>query len=386
MKIGAGMLGAEAYTAAHASGYRLVGGDCPSVGIAGGYSQGGGHSPLASYHGLAADQVLEWEVVTPTGQHLIATPKQNADLYWALSGGGGGTFGVVLSMTSKAHPDGIVGGAFLQVSSSSQPATTNDNVWAAIDVFHAALPKLVDNGITFTYQISNDTFSMYTATAPNQTAEQVTAQLSPLISWLNTTQVPYIFVPSQFDNYYDHAEHYFGPFPTGVFPVSQVTSGRLIHRATVTNANSNAAFGKTLRSITADGHFQLTVTGLNALRANPNVAGTNAVFPAWRDTVITVMIAGPWDWTIPNSEMVARQELLTNTILPEIDALNPTAGTYLNEADFQAPNWQEDFYGANYPKLSAIKAKYDPESLLYAVTAVGSEAWTQDASGRLCRS
>ncbi len=42
----------------------MVGGECLTVGIAGGYTQGGGHSALTSRFGLAADQALEWEVIT----------------------------------------------------------------------------------------------------------------------------------------------------------------------------------------------------------------------------------------------------------------------------------------------------------------------------------
>lgn len=63
------------------------------MGIAGGYTQGGGHSALTSAYGMGADQALEWEVVTPNGDHLIASPTQNTDLYFALSGGGGSTYG-----------------------------------------------------------------------------------------------------------------------------------------------------------------------------------------------------------------------------------------------------------------------------------------------------
>jgi FAD/FMN-containing dehydrogenase len=48
--------------------------------------------------------VLEWEVITANGQLLTASPTQNLNLYWALSGGGGGTYGVVVSMTVKVHP------------------------------------------------------------------------------------------------------------------------------------------------------------------------------------------------------------------------------------------------------------------------------------------
>ncbi|KAI0206592.1 hypothetical protein F4808DRAFT_644 [Astrocystis sublimbata] len=77
----------EALPAAHAQGLVLV----------------GGHSLLASLIGLSSDQVLEWEVVTATGEHLAATPSHNSDLYWALLGGGGGTYAAVLSVTTKGQ-------------------------------------------------------------------------------------------------------------------------------------------------------------------------------------------------------------------------------------------------------------------------------------------
>ena len=54
------------------------------VGVPGGYTQGGGHSALSTSFGLAADQTLEWEVVTAGGKLVTASRTQNADLYWAL--------------------------------------------------------------------------------------------------------------------------------------------------------------------------------------------------------------------------------------------------------------------------------------------------------------
>lgn len=59
MKMGAGVQVFEADEAAHAQGLIVVGGNCQTVGLAGGYTQGGGHGPLASKFGLAADQALE---------------------------------------------------------------------------------------------------------------------------------------------------------------------------------------------------------------------------------------------------------------------------------------------------------------------------------------
>jgi len=86
IKMGAGVQGFEAVAAAQKVGLTVTGGECPTVGLAGGYTQGGGHSALASKYGLAADQTLEWEVVTGTGEFVKASITENEDLYWALSG------------------------------------------------------------------------------------------------------------------------------------------------------------------------------------------------------------------------------------------------------------------------------------------------------------
>jgi len=76
---------------------------------------------------------------------------------------------------------------------------------------------------------------------------------------------------------------------------------------------------------------------------------------------------------------------MTKSFMPKLEALTPNGGAYLNEGDFQQPDWQRAFYGINYPALSAIKRKYDPDDLFYGLTAVGSERWTQHSDGRLCR-
>lgn len=152
IKMGAGVLGSEAYKAADAEGLQVLGGECPTVAIPGGYSQGGGHSALSGRHGLAADQTLEFEVVTGTGQYLVANREINTDLYWALSGGGGGTYGVVLSLTSKAHPDTPVSGANLTFASEG---VSQDAYYKAISTFHSSLPKSVDAGVMTVWYVSS---------------------------------------------------------------------------------------------------------------------------------------------------------------------------------------------------------------------------------------
>jgi FAD/FMN-containing dehydrogenase len=61
MKFGAGIQVFEAYEFANEEGVTVIGGEAVTVGLAGGYTAGGGHSPLSSLYGMAADQVLALE-------------------------------------------------------------------------------------------------------------------------------------------------------------------------------------------------------------------------------------------------------------------------------------------------------------------------------------
>lgn len=74
MKMGVGVQTYKVMKVAYKAGVRVVGGSCPTVGLAGGYSQGGGHGLFSSQYGLAADQVLEWEVVFADGRVLRPPP------------------------------------------------------------------------------------------------------------------------------------------------------------------------------------------------------------------------------------------------------------------------------------------------------------------------
>lgn len=152
VKVGAGVQGYEILAATKARGLVVVGGECPTVGLAGGYTQGGGHSALSTNYGLSADNVLEWEAVTADGQIVKASPSENPDLYWALSGGGAGNYAVVTSMTVKVFPDTYVGGGTLAFFVAD---TTEDVFYEGINAFHAALPAMVDAGSMVVYYFTS---------------------------------------------------------------------------------------------------------------------------------------------------------------------------------------------------------------------------------------
>lgn len=377
MKIGAGVLGYEALEAAAQEGLVVLTGECPTVGVAGGYIQGGGHSPLSTIFGLGADQTLEFEVVTASGNVINASRTENSDVYWALSGGGGGTYAVVMSVTVRAHPDTTVGGAALQMSAAY---TTADNFYEAISQFHAMLPNMTDSGAMVVYYFSNEIFVINPITAYNQTSAQVQAMLSPFIAVLNNLSIPFEVGYSEYASYLDHYNEYMGPLPYGNVGVEEYQFGsRLIPRWVI--EENNDALQVVLRNLTTNGVLAVSVA-LNV--SGPAATADNAVLPAWRDAAVHMQLTTPWNETAPWSTMVAAQFQMTDDFVPAIEAVTPGSGAYTNEADFRQPNFQETFFGANYPELLAIKQKWDPNSIFYGTKCVGSEFWTVANDGRMC--
>ena len=103
MQVLGGNQWADVYKEAEKRNVIVVGGNAQTVGTTGGYVQGGGHGCMGVKYGLAVDNVLEVDIVTADGNLLTANACNNPDLFWAVRGGGGGTFGIATRMVYKAH-------------------------------------------------------------------------------------------------------------------------------------------------------------------------------------------------------------------------------------------------------------------------------------------
>ncbi|KAL2862488.1 putative isoamyl alcohol oxidase [Aspergillus lucknowensis] len=376
-KLGSGVQGYQVLEATHARGHVLVGGECPTVGLAGGYTQGGGHSALSTNFGLGADQTLAFEVVTAAGKVVTASRTSNTDLYWALSGGGAGNYGVVLSATVKAYPNAVVSGASVAFSTRN---LTSDVFVEAVTRFHELLPAMIDAGTTVIYQILPGTFLIHPLTAYNQTSEQVKTILAPLLSALTDLGVPHTATYTQYDSYYDHYADYMGPLPNGNLGVGEFNyGGRLLPRAAL--ESNSAGIATVLHNLTAQGVVAVGV-GLNVSRTNDV---PNAIFDPWRNAAVTLQIGSAWSNTAPWSKMLADQKHMTDSLVPQLEAVSPGSGAYENEADFRQANWKETFFGSNYNALARVKAKWDPHHFFYALKGVGSDFWTVSESGRMCK-
>ena len=373
-KVGAGVQGFELMAAARDYGLVTVGGECPTVGVAGGYTQGGGHSAISTSFGLAVDNALEFQVVTAAAKLVNASPVENPDLYWALKGGGGSTYGIVVSMTIKAHKAAVFGGATVNFN------TANNNQAAfydGIQAFHEELPAMVDAGAMVVHYFTSEFFAISPLTAYNKTEADVKTMLAPFLNRLDTLGIKSTVTYSASKDYYDHFDKYFGPLPLGNIKVGIAQYGaRLIPRALIGNITS------TWKSVVEKG---VTWIGVGTDVGRFGSEKTTSVHPAWRKAIVHATLTLPWNFTAPWSEAFQTQRKMTNEIMPMVEAATPGSGSYVNEADFRQPNFQSVFWGSNYQKLLAIKKKWDPSNFFYATVGVGSEAWTVRNDGRMCR-
>lgn len=386
-KNGVGVQAFEIYKAAHEKGRVVVGGEGETVGVMGGYILGGGHSPLTGLYGTGADNVLAFEVVTADGDFVVANSTSNTDLFWALRGGGGSTFGVATSVTVKAHPDLEVTASRFSFSSAK---TGNETFWKAIRSYVDSWVANADAG-TYTYWTlipSNGTFSFAFSPffAPGKSQKEATALLQPWFDQLKDLGV-------QIDPNITHFDHYYDAWRSS-FPLEAVqkpnvaTASRLFPRANFETAEARQAVYEHIRSSSEKNRVQVHFNMQGKDPANND----NAVNSAWRPLVSFSMQSVRWP-----INSTAEQILKIRKDFQDIDAqswrdISPGAGSYLAEADRLEPNFGQAFWGDKYPRLLELKKKLDPYDLFFATTGVGSENWKVESidglpneNGKLCR-
>lgn len=350
---------------------------------------------------MAADSVLEYQVVTPDGRFVTASETSYPDLFWALRGGGASTYGIVTSATVKAHPDIPVTYSTFILGNKTDGSrnVSSESFYELLQFFWEQFPTYTDAGTYSFFLIFNTsgqlTFTMRSWFAPNHTKESFANLSKPFFDKVEQLGIPYL--SSVNTTYYDgYFPAYWDAWGKNFFPMGVATSlpgNRLIPKSNwMDPAKLKATWNLVRTHISNARHF---VAYFQAPQ-NPQNAD-NAVSSAWRNAQ-AFLVTSSYSFleNAATPEIAAANKDLQEVILRPWRDLTPASeggGSYLNEASVDEPNWQEAFYGDKYEKLLAIKRKYDPDGLLYAPTAVGSEEWEvrnpevgyTTQNGRLCR-
>ncbi|KAL7621938.1 hypothetical protein AAE478_007438 [Parahypoxylon ruwenzoriense] len=410
-KMGAGVQVFEAYKTAHERNLTIVGAEgkvrlskptnllnksmanqCPqTVGLTGGYILGGGHSPLSSIYGMAADQVLSMEIVTADGRFVTASETSNPDLFWALRGGGGSTYGVVTSMVIKAFPEILV--TTMTFSLTSGDNVSVDQFWQAVRAYFEGFINYTDAGNYAHFNLNatsgNYVWDMAPWFAPNMSKSELQALADPFFKSVGTIGIDLKPVYQEYTNFYDAWDKSF-PLESWGSNLARYGS-RLFPRENWEDSTKLSSTFDAIRYVVDRGGI------VSAYNVAPNPKSgypDSAVNPAWRNAVLHAIDIVAWTQDMYTELITIWSNVLTSEWGSMWRSVSPGSGAYLSESDYIEPNFQQSFWGDKYDRLYKLKKKLDPWDLFYAQNAVGSENWEMSdyifgnlpsQNSRLCR-
>ncbi len=439
--MGAGTHWMQAYQAATTRGGRYVqGGGCTTVGVAG-LILGGGFGSYSKRYGTAAGSLLEGEVVTADGQIRIANACVNPELFWALKGGGGGTFGVVSKLTVRTHdlPE-YFGGASFDIKAPSDEAYRS--LLRAFVSFYAE--HLFNEHWGEQVKVRRENVLEIRLASQGLDREQLQRVWQPFVDWVKKSPNGYSIpwpgpilssVPARrmWDAEWREEHWPEEALPPHGHPLNAIMDDVLAHvmhqpifhqderpgsaasdvwwggdagqvgwyiwayeslwmPASLLAGHSQARLAEALfagsRHADIELHFNKGLAGAppEAIAAARDTAMNPAVLTAFA-LAIVANGQGPAYPGIPGHEPdVIQGRAAVRAIDQCVERLRAVAGqsaSYLNETNYFQKEWQRDFWGDNYTRLAEIKRKYDPDGLFFVHHGVGSETWSRDGFTRL---
>ncbi|KAH8168108.1 hypothetical protein CIB48_g159 [Xylaria polymorpha] len=368
--VGAGVNFDQVYSFAHEKGVTYVGGSAPTVGASGGWLMTGGHGVLTRAYGLGVDRVLQYEVVTPDGVRRIANSCQNQDLFWALRGGGGATFGVVLSSTSRVEPKLPLSAAFISLPSNASAQT--QAVW--LDLLVNSTIKWADEGWGG-FLGSGVSF----VATPLLSLAEAKASMATLVSFAEANGGSAI-VEADPDFYSVYTKYAVPTAQSGGSAIfshnwlipSQAYATQKGRKQLRDHMDWMSSVGLT-PGFLATTPYLYSGNGCSKVKAYAyGPPDTTSTTGAWRNSAALLIAQTGWTYnaSVDDKKRVAR--LLTEAS-DRAQKLWPNSGAYANEAHPWVNDWQSAFWGDNYKRLTQLKHRYDPGNLLGCWHCVGSE-------------
>lgn len=345
VRVEAGCTWGDVDHATHAFGLATVSGVISTTGV-GGLTLGGGHGYLTRKYGLTIDNLLSADVVLANGELVHTNENENADLFWALRGGGG-NFGVVTSFEYQLHPvDTVIAGPLFWPIDNLEETLRWYRDWLPAlpeDVYAFYLTAEVPAGEPFPEKIHGEKVCglMWCYTGPEEDFERYIEEArnvaEPLFEYV--APMPYPALQRMFDGLYPPGDQWYW-------------KGNFVQEVT------DEAIQEHLR-------FAEVPTAKSTMHLYPVDGATHRAKPsdtAWhhRDANWSMVIVGV-DPDPGNADRI------TNWARNYWQALAPHSaqGSYINFMMEEGKKRIRATYGDNYEQLRQVKATYDPHNFFH---------------------
>jgi FAD/FMN-containing dehydrogenase len=339
--IGAGARNGDLYGALAAADATITHGRCPTVGVAG-FLLGGGIGFNMRLLGMASDRLVSTEIVTADGAIVAASATENPDLFWACRGGGGGNFGINTSFrvdTARATP---------RVVFAVRWATPTAGLLAAIIAALDAAPRELGS------RLSIDRYAGEAGATINLIGQfaGTRADLDDILAPALSAAEPLEMAGTGFDYWNAQKALLDGDGPM----MFQERSRFAI--AALGEDFAEAALGwlKSWPGAGESAHLVMFQTG-GAI----NDMGPAETAFVHRDSRWLACLAVTWsgDDRIEAMERALAWQSVAHAGLRRF----ATGGAYQNFTDPELEDWAEAYYGANLPRLRAVKRAVDPDNV-----------------------
>lgn len=408
--LGAGVYWLQAYEEVTTkNGLYVQGGGCTTVGVAG-LIQSGGFGNFSKHFGTAASNLLEAEVVTADGEIRIVNEATHPDLFWALKGGGGGTFGVITKVTLRVHelPE-FAGGALLTITARSDEAFRRLVIQFILFYRDSLFNQHWGESVSFTRK-NQLNVGMVQLGLSSDESQKI---WKTFLDWLAEFPTDYVIEPGDFignlapRHWWDaewHKEQSFDLFDFDARP------GAPANR--VWWKGDGAQVGWVIygfeslwlsQSLLDDEHYEKLAHAIFSttrhwdvmLQFNKALARSHsgvieavkntATHPCVCDAFALAIVADDQEPAYPgivNHEPDLKKgraaAIKVRKAMNELRAITADDGAYVSESNYFEKDFQRAYWGDNYPRLAEIKKKYDPDGLFFVHNGVGSESWSSD--------
>jgi FAD/FMN-containing dehydrogenase len=395
------------------AGRYVQGGGCTTVGVAG-LVHGGGFGSYSKRFGTAAAGLLEAEIVTADGAVRVANACTNSDLFWAIKGGGGGSFGVLTKLTLRTRDLPELFGTVIATIEAHSDTAFRELIGWFIEFYR---DQLFNPHWGETVSLGGNNQLSITLLFQGLTKSEAESIWKPFFDRINQSPADYSIrlgpiIPAIPARHHWDLDFWKKNAPEVVLADSREGVSDK-HYWWAGDNNQVGMYWHGYESIwlpdtllakdsaerLVDALFSATRHWRVGLHFNKGLAGAppeeiaaardTATNPAVLNAFALVIIAGGGDPVYPGiaghepDVSAARQNAIKIAqAMNELRKIVPQPASYVSETNYFENSWQESFWGPNYSRLRAIKNKYDPTGLFFVHHGVGSEEWSADGFTR----